>query len=211
MYRRKKQYLIRWKGYGEDNDTWENESVLQSCQEALDAFQKEEGKLKDESDNDGDDEESTRESTEVQTNDKNKSPEKKVQNKSKRISKAKNNIETPEEKEDSGEEMKSKEIKIINNDNQEKKKMVKGRKKDIKDNETEEPVKKKKKEDVTSDESVTDGKNYEVSALTPLGQQQMFENLYVKFFVVSHFRYTKRPHPKVRYASVKKNWRVWEI
>lgn len=41
MYRGKKQYLVRWKGYSDDSDTWENESVLNSCAEVLEAFNKE--------------------------------------------------------------------------------------------------------------------------------------------------------------------------
>ena len=33
-----RQYLVRWKGYSADSDTWEPESNLSNCQSLLDAF-----------------------------------------------------------------------------------------------------------------------------------------------------------------------------
>ena len=34
----KRQYLIHWKGYSADSDTWEPESSLDNCTEAIQAF-----------------------------------------------------------------------------------------------------------------------------------------------------------------------------
>uniref|UniRef100_A0A1B6KKA2 Chromo domain-containing protein n=1 Tax=Graphocephala atropunctata TaxID=36148 RepID=A0A1B6KKA2_9HEMI len=45
VYHGKRQFLVRWKGYKEDNDTWENESMLQSCSEVLESFKVDNPKL----------------------------------------------------------------------------------------------------------------------------------------------------------------------
>ena len=36
-----RQYLVRWKGYGPESDTWEPESHLSNCQSLLASFWKE--------------------------------------------------------------------------------------------------------------------------------------------------------------------------
>ncbi|XP_046663158.1 heterochromatin protein 1-like isoform X1 [Homalodisca vitripennis] len=163
VYHGKRQFLVRWKGYKEDNDTWENESVLQSCSEVLDAFKLDNPKLiekvKEESDSESD-EESNAEKGKKRTKKRNKKPANK---KAKKRSKSKTEVTLEKEDEDKSD---SEDVDV-------KKKVSKGAKKDLSKSkqETKESPDKNRKfsekddDDDDSVESVTDGKNYEVEKI----------------------------------------------
>ncbi|KAG8247555.1 hypothetical protein J6590_057846 [Homalodisca vitripennis] len=165
VYHGKRQFLVRWKGYKEDNDTWENESVLQSCSEVLDAFKLDNPKLiekvKEESDSESD-EESNAEKGKKRTKKRNKKPANK---KAKKRSKSKTEVTLQKEDEDKSD---SEDVDV-------KKKVSKGAKKDLSKSkqETKESPDKNRKfsekddddDDDDSVESVTDGKNYEVEKI----------------------------------------------
>jgi len=145
LYRGKRQYLVRWKGYKEDSDTWENESAIQSCTEALDAFKKEHPLSGSKDDSEADDEDSQDDVEEQEKKKSKKGSAKKTGKKEK----AKSKKETTEKKDEVNGEAVS--------DNE---KSAKKRKQE--DNDT--PAKKVKFDD-DSDGSVTDGVNYEVEKI----------------------------------------------
>uniref|UniRef100_A0A1B6G821 Chromo domain-containing protein n=1 Tax=Cuerna arida TaxID=1464854 RepID=A0A1B6G821_9HEMI len=162
VYHGKRQFLVRWKGYKEESDTWENESVLQSCSEALDAFKLDNPKLiekvKEESDIETD-EEINAEKGKKRTKKLNK---KTVNKKAKKGSKLKTEVTLEKEDEDKSD---SEDVDV-------KKKVIKGAKKIVPKSkqETKESPDKKRKfsekdDDDVSVESVTDGKNYEVEKI----------------------------------------------
>lgn len=153
FYRGKRQYLVRWKGYSEDSDTWENESVVQSCKEALEAFNSENtalvDKSKNDSDNDGDDEETQESTKEERKGKKSVSKNKPTFSKTLKLKKAK----TDSENESDGEERKEENNKVKKNESKATKKDKRRSRNDI-----EEPSKKKAKNNEESDVSVSDGK-----------------------------------------------------
>jgi len=175
IFKGKRQYLVRWKGYAEDNDTWENESALQSCKEILDAFKKEH--LAEANSGDEDAEEEKEEKTKPKGK---KALKKKKSGRPSAQKVEEKGSELRSEEEPEAEETievkgksKGKSTKKVEEDVEEeseseknsKKKGSKGNKrKSAKQTEESSKAKKTKKDD-SDDESVTDGKDYEVEKI----------------------------------------------
>lgn len=154
LYKGKRQYLIRWKGYNERSDTWENESALRACSDILEAFKKDNPTENDTTEEDN----SAKSNKKGQKSIKTVATDKEVK-KDLQVDEKQSNTESEEEKETDDSEKKS------------KKRVKKGgvTKKQGKKFKAENGESSVKEKDQTSkgsdDESITDGKNYEVSTI----------------------------------------------
>lgn len=152
LYRGKRQYLVRWKGYSETSDTWENESALRACSDILEAFKKDNPTENDttEGDNSAKSNKKGQKSTKAVAKDKVK--------KDLQVDEEQSNTESQEEKETDDDSVR-KSKKRVNKGG-----VTKRQGKKFKAESGESSVKEKDKtSEGSDDESITDGKNYEVS------------------------------------------------
>lgn len=141
---------MRWKGYKEDSDTWENESALLACPDVLEEFKKDNLSINDKTD----------EGNAAPNNRKgSKSTKKVATGKTKidsKINEEQSNTESEEEQEKDDSVKKSKK-RVLKGVTKKQGKKLKAESSSVKE--------KDQKSNGSDDESITDGKNYEVSTV----------------------------------------------